>query len=703
MSTSPMPMVNMLLAWDHGSEAFQNERLLKVDPVPAVVVTIEIFDEGAMPVAYPSDELLCALREGRARVLDHDPYAFLLQQEDDIAENYRNIRDQRWAYLKPLVTHEGMFDPAVRGPLIAEASERTHLSKTWFYTMWRRYLQGGQRINALLPRFDRCGGKGKSKEVTAETERIRTIMKQSVTEFLNKPDQLSVPQVFQKMSEHYFHRGFEPDGTPVLLPAEDRPTIHQFRYYIRTQTDPVMTNRARVGEREYLLKHRPRLGDARSLTFGPGFRYQVDGTSAGVEVLSRFDPSQKLGSGRIILVTDIATMAFVGISIGLKVESYESIMLALECAFTNKVAFCKRYGIEIGEDEWPIEGLPEALMADRGPLKGYAGDNLVKSLGVELDTTGPYRADMKPAIEWLNRSVKHELLKQLPGAIPKMQTRGGKKPGEGAQLTVEHLMQLFIPHILYYNNHYRLNELRPDADMVRHRVKPYPLALWTYGMKNGMGRLQTLPADVIRMNLLPSAEAAMTDKGLLFKGVYYASEQSVLEQWAARARLRGRWSVPVRYDPRLVDFVYVVRDGGSYDVWTLHPRDHRFAGCTWDEVLAVFRYQHEDSLASRSTEDQARAKRNTRIQKVLEETRQLKLVPKTNSGKRAARQLEREQDRKDGAQAWAYESFGATPLDSGTAFEEGTGLHQDSETMGPAVLDDLTNLWKEQNDEHAQG
>jgi len=703
MSTVPIPMVNMLLAWDHGNKTLQNERLLKIDLAAGPVVAIEIFADGAMPVAYPSDELLSALRERRARVLDHDPYAFLLQQEDDIEENYRAIRDQRWAYLKPIVTHKGIFDPDVRGPLIAEASERTNLSKTWFYTMWRRYLQGGQRINALLPRFDRCGGKGKSKEVTEETERIREIMKQSVTHFLNNPDQLSVPQVFQKMNEKFFHRGFEPDGTPVLLPAEDRPTIHQFRYYIRTHTDPVATNRARVGEREYLLKHRPRLGDARSLTFGPGFRYQVDGTSAGVEVLSRFDPSQKLGSARIILVTDIATMAFVGISIELKVESYESIMLALECAFTNKVAFCKRYGMEISEDEWPIEGLPEALMADRGPLKGYAGDNLVKSLGVELDTTGPYRADMKPAIEWLNRSVKHELLKRLPGAIPKMRTRGGKKPGEGAQLTVEHLMQLFIPHIIYYNNHYRLKEFRPDADMVRHRVKPYPLALWKFGMKNGMGCLQTLPVDVIRMNLLPSDEASMTDKGLLFKGVYYASEQSVLEQWAARARLRGRWSVPVRYDPRLVDFLYVVREGGSYDVWNLHPRDHRFAGCTWDEVVAVFEYQHEDSVASRSTEDQARAKRNTRIQHVLDATHHLKLVPKTNSGKRAARHAEREQDRKDGGQEWAHESFGATPLEPMTSSQGEEERRQEEGAMGPEVLDDLTNLWKEHDDDQTHG
>ena len=59
-----------------------------------------------------------------------------------------------------------------------------------------------------------------------------------------------------------------------------------------------------------------------------------------------------------------------GIYVGLESGSYLGAMMALLNATTDKVEFCKQYGIEIEEKDWPVHHLPESITADRGELEG---------------------------------------------------------------------------------------------------------------------------------------------------------------------------------------------------------------------------------------------------------------------------------------------------------------------------------------------
>ena len=59
-----------------------------------------------------------------------------------------------------------------------------------------------------------------------------------------------------------------------------------------------------------------------------------------------------------------------GIYIGLESGSYTGAMMALLNATMNKVEYCRQYGIEIEEKDWPVHYLPEAIIADRGELEG---------------------------------------------------------------------------------------------------------------------------------------------------------------------------------------------------------------------------------------------------------------------------------------------------------------------------------------------
>jgi hypothetical protein len=74
-------------------------------------------------------------------------------------------------------------------------------------------------------------------------------------------------------------------------------------------------------------------------------------------------------------------------------------MMAIANAASDKVTFCREYGIEITEEDWPVHHLPEAILADRGELEGKNAENLVNGLHVKIMNTPPYRCDWKGIIE----------------------------------------------------------------------------------------------------------------------------------------------------------------------------------------------------------------------------------------------------------------------------------------------------------------
>ncbi len=71
--------------------------------------------------------------------------------------------------------------------------------------------------------------------------------------------------------------------------------------------------------------------------------------------------------------------------------------IALINAASDKVSFCRKYGIEIGNDEWNYcSTLPEAIIADRGELEGGENiESLISAFGIKVLNTSPYRGDMK--------------------------------------------------------------------------------------------------------------------------------------------------------------------------------------------------------------------------------------------------------------------------------------------------------------------
>ena len=98
-----------------------------------------------------------------------------------------------------------------------------------------------------------------------------------------------------------------------------------------------------------------------------------------------------------------------GIYVGLEGPSWIGAMMALDNMIADKVEYCREYGIEISEEQWPCRHLPEIIIADRGEFEGYNVENLINNLNIKIENTSPYRGDLKGIVE---REVLELLMKK---------------------------------------------------------------------------------------------------------------------------------------------------------------------------------------------------------------------------------------------------------------------------------------------------
>ncbi len=643
--------VNQLFCWHSDNEAdIQIERLLWIDSSGTNVVTIDINYSNAQPVFQKFKEIEQAFTVGKVSILPNDPYSKFLVPESELTETQRKYRDEAWKVVALiLVKKELVFFPHKRSQLIEEAVKHSGRSEPTIRKDLRRYWQGGQTKNALLPRFDLCGGKGKEKRgdgvkrgrptlvslakdkilgVNVDAE-IQKRFRMGIRLFYETSQQRPLTQAYQLTLEKFFAIGYKElsDGikAPILPAAEQLPSFRQFKYWYEKSCDVKRQLISRKGERRYKLSHRAIMGNSTQMAFGSGSLFQIDATIADIYLVSWLNRRWIIGRPTLYLIVDVFSRLIVGFVVTLEPPSWLGAMLALENATADKVDFCKKFDIEITEADWPSHHLPEAILADRGEFEGYNPNNLVDSLGVDVDNTPAYRADMKGIVEQSFNQLNNETIHWLPGSVKKPPERGERDYRLDGVLTLYEFRQLMILAILDHNNEKRLNEYPMDQFMIQDDIEPYPVNLWQWGVENRMGSFPWKSPEIIRLNLLPSAEASVTRDGCIyFKKLHYTCELAVREQWFVKARNKGSWKITVAYDPRLVDYLYIRLDGGKdMEVCRLLDIDQqRFQGCDFREIEDYYKRQEVNKQSSRTRRQQSKAEHNARANKILDKATQ---------------------------------------------------------------------------------
>lgn len=576
---------NSLIEWQGDGQTRLLERVLLFDDTGQSVLLINVFAKSGFPFWRTRKEIIEALEQKEATVITKDPYSYLHIPESLLSAEAIQHREERWALIESLTERVADFaDEALRASIIPQLSKETGVGKEFLYRLFRKYLQRGQVKNALLRDYSSCGRKGKAKPAGTKkrgrprkfsksvginiTEDLQTIIAQSMALFYETPLERTFQRAYEFMLARHFAEDFIYEKgvpLPILLPEDELPTVRQARYWYKKTSDPVRAMQLRKGMRLFNLKYRALHGRAADMADHPYGLVILDTTKADVYIRSSIDDSVILEKLTYGIAFDVYMEAIVGIVVTHENASHLADAQLLANVYENKVEFCAMYGVPITDEDWPHYGfLPIAVIADRGSLAGWMVSNIINNLDIDILTTDSYRADLKGLGENQFHLTNTDVLHMLPGAVRRTKMRGDKDPALDAALSINEVTALLIRRAIHWNKTHRKSFLTLDADVILDHVDPTPNNLWHWSKENKPSGFIYKEPDIVRLNLLPDGAATVTERGLRFDGRFYICDTAMRERWLEKSRM-GRKFEPVKiaYDPRCLDVVYMILDGGA--------------------------------------------------------------------------------------------------------------------------------------------
>lgn len=593
-------------------------RVLWVAPRGDTLVAIDMHKPLCSPEWIDVPHWDGMLVQGHMEAVAVDPH-LRLPAEETISAAAIAKRNSSWAAISTAVRSEPqIYFPRFRGKLIRDIAAQHELNEDTVRNHIRRYWQRGMSKNALLPDYEKCGNIGQDKGSSGKKrgrprsdgtvgknmdEQSRRYFDIAITNHFIGGKRVSFTDVYLIMLTRWYadditltHTdGSRYDGTMrkrrqlVIRNPDDIPTIGMCRYWYRKTRDMVLEAKARNGKKYYEKNLRPILGSSVAEAICPGYRYQIDATILDVYIVSKTDRKTIIGRPVLYLVVDVWSRAIVGFHVGIENASWRVAMLSLLNAAEDKVDFCRRFGIDIEPQEWPQQGLSAVILGDRGEMESGMPEQLSNVLGIELENTPPYRADLKGAVERKFLTVQAAYKPFVEGYIDvDYKERGGHDYRLDATLTLYEITQQII-HVVLMHNALPVSKYPMDVEMINDEVFPSPNNLWTWGVANRQGHLHKKDPELIKFATMPATDVSVQPTGIHFFGLRYESKHAEKLKWYSAARMGRTRNEVVSYNPYNLDKIYLHNafDRQKFEICYLVTEDPFMAGLTLQEWLAL--------------------------------------------------------------------------------------------------------------------
>ena len=354
--------------------------------------------------------------------------------EDTLTESAVRRRTEAWNHIKDIVCQEPqIYRKQERGEILRKAEETTGTASSSLYILLGKYWRRGKVPNALLPDYSNCGKhrdlyrEGAVRVGLKKTEGAagKTLTRKDLQNFSNAiqlyylgTDKKKLDEVYTLLLKDHYNYKDENGKSIAPYPPDETPSLSQFLYWHNKNRNLFKEAAKREGDKNYNLRYRGGTRKTEDRIIGPGYLSQIDATIADINLVRQDDHSAIIGRPTLYFVKDAMSHIVTGMHVSLDPPSWESATMALMNSFEDKVSYCKKFGINILEDEWPCHHIPSVLLADRGELESRTADLLVNQLGITLQNTPPYRGDLKGIIESYFNLVNADI-RGLPGWLDK--------------------------------------------------------------------------------------------------------------------------------------------------------------------------------------------------------------------------------------------------------------------------------------------
>ena len=461
---------------------------------------------------------------------------FDLPSIDALEPYQRKLAYERYGLIAPIIPF--ISESRERNYMISRVSEEQGISKqTIKHYLWSYLVY--QNITSLAP----CNKE--DKPLTADQKNIRW----ALNRFYYNSRKNTLKTAYTLMLKNKYC-----NSLGQLF--EDYPSFDQFKYFYRKHKRVANQIISREGLKAYQKDCRPLLGDMSEYLSGLGGAcVALDATVCDIYLVD--DAGQLIGRPILLAAVDMYSGMCCGYALTWEGGTYSlrSLMLNL---VSDKVKHCKKFGIEINNDDWDCKGLPYFFMTDRG--KEYTSETFeqISDLGVQIINLPSYRADLKSKVEKFFDVVQNLYKPYLKGRgiiEPDFQERGAHDYRKDACITLDEFEKILLHSIIHYNTQAVVQNFSFTEDMLDAGVKPCRNAIWNYMLQQGSGLIPATPEEVV-LTLLPRTPAKFTRKGLMANGIRYRHTDGNYTQ----RYLSGDY-VTVAYNPEDVSQVWLFEDG----------------------------------------------------------------------------------------------------------------------------------------------
>lgn len=620
--------VNKLFKYSNGKTI----RILHINSLTCVLYVLDM-DGNSWPYPMQYKDVIESVKA--AEMVEVPDLYIRAVPEDSLKEKERDKRDRAWeivsAFYNNLENEEQAFLSKYRKRAIDTILLKYSLSYNGFKALLLKYWKGGGTKNSLLPNYYKCGLSGKERNLSKQKvgrprrdgesrginvdKRVKSQFKAGMNKYYYNERNNSLKFAYEMiLKDYYTETVVKEGGISVPLLQKDIPTYNQFLYWFKQLNDTKKEIIQRKGLRNYQQNHRAIIGTSTSEG------WQFDSTQFDIYLVSSTNRNAIVGRPILHLAVCAFTRMIMGFCISFEsLNGYGGEMLALYNSMTSKKQFCKKYGIEIEDSEWPF-GVPSKILTDQGALEGKRIEHAIEQLGIAIQQTPPYHADYKGIIEQAFEQLNIKIKPFADGVVIKgnqAKERGQKDYRLQANMTIDEFTKVVIKTVLFHNNHHVLKDYVLTEEMMEQGIEKIPIKLWNYYVNSYKGSVRVLPEEVIRINLLPTEIATLTARGVAFKKLLYASPELLAGGAFVEVRINGSKKVKICYNPLDISEIYMYEDDGRLQKLRLLEHLLAYAGKGLSEVMALKEYEKDKDRQNQKLELQAKMQLYEEIEAIV--------------------------------------------------------------------------------------
>lgn len=436
-----------------------------------------------------------------------DLYGIEPVPENELEPGDRTAARKRYSIIVPVLGC--LEDVKARTHMIGDTAKEHGITKQTVRNYLKVYLTYNS-LSALVPKHRTA----KEKPMTDDEKNIRY----AVNKYVYSRKKNSLYTAYKLMLKDKYT-----DSSGVL--AENYPSFNQFRYWYAKNKNYMNYYIGREGKTGFMRNHRVLVGDnVQAFAAAPGVG-MADSTVIDLYVVSD-DRSRVVGRPILSALLDGYSYLCLGYSLGWEGGEY-SLRSLMVNVVTSKKEHCRKFGIEIPEDEWP-SAMPGCIVTDRG--SDYSGNTYsqLAELNVRIINLEAYRADEKGAVEKFFDIIQNYFKPYLKGAgvvAGEYQERGSYFGDykEKSCLTLKEFETILLRCIIYYNSRHIIKNFPFSEEMLQMGIKPYSNCIWKYGIENlrGSNILADVTKEQVILTLLPRTTGMFSRFGFKVNGLRY--------------------------------------------------------------------------------------------------------------------------------------------------------------------------------------